>query len=468
MSHRYDARLDELLADATLPPTLLRGLVDRLDRFLEPFVQTLCRSEQRTNARCYVAGLLAPLPHKNAESIAYFHDQDRQALQKFIGQAPWDDAPLLDELVSQVADRLGQPDGVLVFDPSAFAKCGTKSVGVKRQWCGRLGKVENCQVGIYLGYVSHLEHALVDFRLYLPREWATDKARRLEAGVPSEVRFHTRHELALQMLDARGAVLPHAWVAGDDEMGRSSWFRGQLRQRQEQYLLAVPSNTLVRPVVAAAPQAGQGRQRKGPFVRAEVWAAALPSEAWQTLEVRDGEHGPLVVQAVKEAVQAKDQGRRVGPQETLVVLRRQQSDGTWQQDYHLGWAQGEVALAEWARVAKAEYRIEECLKRAKSQAGLGDYQVRTWQGWHHHQTLSLLAGWFLVSQTEVEKKRCPALSVPQVAQMLGRLLQWRLGYDRPARIQRTAQRWLWRKEQARHYHWKRRNRLAPTRLNQRK
>src|SRR5206468_9364057 len=133
------------------------------------------------------------------ESIAYLHDQDRQALQKFIGQLPWDHQPHLTELARQVGAAIGEADGVLVFDPSGFAKKGTASVGVQRQWCGRLGKLENCQVGVFLGYVSCVEHALVDVRLYLPESWATDKQRRQKAGVPTDARFQTRHELALEM-----------------------------------------------------------------------------------------------------------------------------------------------------------------------------------------------------------------------------------------------------------------------------
>ena len=246
MERRFELRLDELLADAELQPGMTRGLMPRLERFLEPFTQCLKVNAQRDNAGYYVAGLLSPVERKNVESIAYLHDQDRQALQKFIGQAPWDHRPLLTELARQVGIELGEPDGVLVFDPSAFPKCGTESVGVQRQWCGRLGKVDNCQVGVYLGYVARQEHALVDMRLFLPETWARDKQRRKKAGVPKEVRFRTRHELALEMLDEKGALLPHAWVAGDDEMGRSTRFRAALRQRHEQYLLAVPSNTLVR------------------------------------------------------------------------------------------------------------------------------------------------------------------------------------------------------------------------------
>src|SRR3954454_16552999 len=189
MERRYQARLDELLDDAEVSPGLLRGLLPRLETFLEPFVRSLCCCEQRTNARHYVSGLLSDLKSKDAESIAYLHDRERQGLQKFIGQAPWDHKPLVTELARQVGQNLGEPGGVLVFDPSAFAKQGKKSVGVQRQWCGRLGKVENCQVGVFLGYASRAGHALVDFRLFLPKEWARDKQRRKEAGVPKQVRF---------------------------------------------------------------------------------------------------------------------------------------------------------------------------------------------------------------------------------------------------------------------------------------
>jgi SRSO17 transposase len=156
------------------------------------------RSEQAQHARHYVAGLVSDLKEKNVECIAYLHDQEREPLQQFIGQSPWDHRPLIGELVRQVAQQLGSPDGVLVFDPSAFAKKGKASVGVQRQWCGRLGKIENCQVGIYLGYVGPHEHALVDVRLYLPKEWTKDRPRCAKAGVPRTVMFQTRHAQALE------------------------------------------------------------------------------------------------------------------------------------------------------------------------------------------------------------------------------------------------------------------------------
>ena len=408
MERRFRTRLDELLNDAEVRPSLLKGMMPRLEAFLQPFVEPLQSPERQTNARQYVQGLLSALESKDAESIAYLFDRERQGLQKFLGQADWNHRSMVTTLVQQVAKELGEDDGVLVFDPSAFAKKGTESVGVQRQWCGRLGKVENCQVGIYLGYVSSREHALVDFRLFLPREWSKAKKRRAKAGVPEEVRFQTRHELMLAMLDEHGSMLPHSWITGDDELGRSSWFRQELRQRHERYLLAVPSNTKVRDLRAPElPPTPGKRSRKAPFQRVASWCAALPEEAWKEIDVRDGEKGPLVVQAVWTLVQARLEGKVSDVPESLVVFREKQGDGTWKHDYLLSNAWVTTPLGEFARVFKAEHRIEECLQRAKSEAGLADYQVRTWEGWHHHQTLALLATWFLTQEARRGKNTDP-------------------------------------------------------------
>lgn len=404
MERRYRVRLRELLDDAVVVPEQLHGMLARLERFVEPFAACLARSKQRTLAQRYVAGLLSQVERKNVESIAYHHDQDRQMLQKFVGQYTWDHRPLVDELVRQVGAALGRTDAVLVLDPSAFPKKGGESVGVQRQWCGRLGKVENCQVGVYLAYVSAEEHALVDTRLYLPKDWARSKRRRAKVGVPAAVKFRTRHELALEMLDEHAAALPHAWVAGDDEMGKIPEFRGQLQTRGERYLLAVPSNTLVRDLEAEPPPyGGHGRAPKSPWMRVDRWCRALPKSGWATIDVRDGEKGPLAVEAVKVRVRAKTSPGD-GYDETLVVIRERQADGTMKHDYYLSNAPPDTPLAEFTRVSKAEHRIEECLQRAKSEAGLADYEVRTWRGWHHHQTLSLVGTWFLTQETRQGKK----------------------------------------------------------------
>lgn len=403
MEPRFKTRLDELRQDARVPAGLATDLPQRLAAFLDPFSSLLCRQEQRDNALAYVRGLLSGLERKNAESIAYLHGQERQALQKFIGQSPWDHDPLTGELARQIGRDLGEDDAVLVFDPSAFPKKGTESVGVQRQWCGRLGKVENCQVGVFLAYVSRKEHALADFRLYLPKEWK--RKRCAQAGVPRGVGFRTRHELALEMLDSRGALLPHGWIAGDDEMGRSSWFRKELRTRGEEYLLDVPSNTLVRDLgEPSPPYSGRGRRPMPPFRRVGHLAAGLPESAWETVEARDGEKGPVTVRTARRMVQAKEEGSPSEDWEMLVVFQEEQSDGSIKHDYLLGHGLLGVPAAEAARVFKARHRIEECLERAKGEAGLGEYQARTWVGWHHHMTLSLLAAWFLTGQTRREKK----------------------------------------------------------------
>ncbi len=152
----------------------------------------------------YLQGLLSHLPRKNAEDIATWVDVERQVLQDFIGTASWDHRPLVTVLVGQVAARFGEPDGIIAFDPSSFPKRGTHSVGVKRQWCGHRGKVDNCQVGVFMGYVSAHDHALLDFRLSLPEEWARDEQRRQECHVPKEVQYHTRQAQCLEMLDLWG------------------------------------------------------------------------------------------------------------------------------------------------------------------------------------------------------------------------------------------------------------------------
>jgi len=193
------------------------------------------------------------------------------------------------------------------------------------------------------------------------------------------------HELALEMLDEHGAVLPHAWVAGDDEKGRPADFRLKLRGWGVRYLLAVPSNIWVRDIEAAPPERpSRGPRPWQPFMRADRWREALPESAWTTVEVRDGEKGPLVVDVVKCRVRARTPTNGTGPEELLLVAREEQGDGTFKHDYYLSNADPGTALAEMARVTRAAHRIEECFRRAKGEAGLADYQVRTWAAWNRH------------------------------------------------------------------------------------
>lgn len=404
----YEVRKEELLGECVVASEVFDRVMPRLEVFMKPFVASLVRREQVEHAHTFVQGLLSNLEHKNTESIAYRFGQDRMPLQWFVGMSDWDDEPLRDELVRQVGEQLGANDGVIVFDPSGFPKKGRESAGVARQWCGRLGKVENCQVGVYMGYVSSREHALVDVRLFLPEEWTRDRKRCEKAGIPKDRRRHrTRHQLCLEMLQRHGSKLPHSWITGDDELGRPFDFRRRLHALKERYLLAVPSNTLIRDLDAPEPPySGHGRRPKRPWERVDAWVALRADDAWTEIEVGDGGKGPLVVEAIRRGVVARGTRRQEGHAEVLVVVRYRDRDqvAVVKTDYYLSNASAETALAEFARVAKAEHRIEECLRRAKSEAGLADYEVRNWKGWHHHQTLSLIATWFLVTETRRGKK----------------------------------------------------------------
>jgi SRSO17 transposase len=400
MHWRYRLRKQQLLDECQVPPEVFRGGIERLAEFARPFAECLARREQKDHARTYLAGLVSDLGHKTAESIAYRHDQQRHGLQHFVGSSTWDHRPLIKELAEQVGRELGTPDGVIAFDPSGFARKGDTSVGVQRQWLGRPGQVDNGQVGVYMAYASHKEHALVDVRLDLPKAWAVDRARRQRCGVPKSARYRTRHELALEMLQETGPLLPHAWVTGDDEMGRSWRFRAELRRLNEPYLLAVPSSTTVRDLDGAGPEwSGRGPHPKRAFEQVRAWSKARPAGAWRRIQVGDGERGPQFVELVATRVVAKTDRGRIGPEELLVVIRSSDEGGATRHDYYLSSAPAETLPGVLARVAVAEHRVEHCLQRGKGEAGLADSQVRTWSGWHHHQALSLIAGWFLVQES---------------------------------------------------------------------
>jgi SRSO17 transposase len=298
------------------------------------------------------------------------------------------------ELRLDVREELADPDGVVVIDPSAFPKKGTEPCGVARQWCGRLGKVDNCQVGVFLAYATQAGYAPLDRRLYLPEEWANDQARREKCHVPADVKFREKWQISLDLLDRSLPGLPHRWIVGDDEFGRPSEFRAALRGREERYVLDAPCNTTVRDLERRRPRrrhAGRGRQREVPFRRADDWASSQPESRWERIEVRSGEKGPLLVGAMMVRVRAKQDGR-IGPEERLVVIR---PVGESRTDYALTNAGPEVPLEEIIHAQRQRHRIEEMFGAGNGEAGLDHYEVRSWVGWHHHMTLSLVALWFL-------------------------------------------------------------------------
>ena len=233
MDRSFEKRRRELEAECELPEDPLASVSDRMEEFMQPFLASYRRREQSSHAMRlrFVQGLCSDLECKNAESIACHFGLERKTILNFLGESAWDDAPLREELAHQVARELGDPEGVIAWDPSTFPKSGKQSVGVSRQWCGHPGKVENCQIGVDLGYVSSKGHALVDRKLFLPREWTNDKKQMKRAGVPkARQRYRSRQELALELLDRWGTKLPHAWVTADDEFGRPAGFRQVLAE----------------------------------------------------------------------------------------------------------------------------------------------------------------------------------------------------------------------------------------------
>jgi SRSO17 transposase len=301
MSLLDDPEAQALLADAEVSAGDVRGCRDHIARFLKRYLPLSYRQEQRGHAAAFVRGLLSGLERKRAEPIAYQADIPRKDLQYFVGCGAWDDEAVMAELRRHVREERADDDGVIVLGPSAFPKTGSHSCGVARQWCGRLGKTENCQLGVSLAYVSAKGHAPLDRRLVLPEEWADDPDRRQECHVPGDVTYRTTWEIAHDLLGRSGPGVPHGWVVGDDEFGRASEFRAARRTDRERYVPAVPCDTTVRDLDGRRPPRKKGKKgpkRKAPFVRVDTWARELPADRWTRLTVRDGAEGPPEVEAV--------------------------------------------------------------------------------------------------------------------------------------------------------------------------
>ena len=393
MSLLEHPKAQALLAEAELTVASVQSCDERLTQFIQRYLRLFSRKEQHGHALVVVQGRLSNLERKTSEPIAYQAGLERKPVQNFVGAGAWDDEAIMAELRRHVREELADSDAVLVLDPSSFPKKGTESCGVDRQWCGRLGKLENCQVGVFWGYASAKGRALVDRRLYLTKDYAEDRRRRKKCHVPKEVVFQEKWRIGLERLQLIGAELPHGWIAADDEFGRVAEFRAALRQRRERYVLDIPSNTLVR-VVGERDADG----RKARFVRVDVWAAQQPAARWQKLRVRAGTKGELVVRALTVRVQTKDEGGTVGAAEQLVVIRNVAGEPqTW---YALSNAR-HASLTTLVAVKGSRHTIEELYQDGKGEVGLGQYEVRSWVGWHHHMTLGILALFFL----ELEKHR---------------------------------------------------------------
>ena len=413
MLRRQDVPAERWLDRCHTQPQDLEECLDRLKEFIWPYAGCMDRSEQRDHCEDFVRGLLSDLGRKSTEPIAERAGKHRRLLQRFIGESTWDHVPLLNKLCWHVADQIGSPDAVLAIDPTTMIKKGKASVGVARQWCGRLGHVENCQLGVFMGYISEKGRTLVDARLFLPEEWASDPQRRASCHIPKAVKYKPTSELALEMLRERRLELPHAWVTLDAEFGRSQKFRASLRQMGERYIVATEPRHRVR---EAEFPANANRRRTAPMTSARRLIEALPDREWTRVKIRDGAKGPIVVWAARARVQASLRQKIDPAVEWLLVIRTDGEAPDYR--YYLSNAGTDVSVEALVEAAAARWQIEDCFERAKGRVGLHHCEARSWEGWHHHVTLAMLAMWFLVLEQRRIGSRTPAITLQQSAEAI--------------------------------------------------
>src|SRR5215218_5817676 len=345
------------------------GLEALADRLAPRFV----RAEPRRRALAYLRGLLAPLERKNGWQLAEAAgDPTPDGVQDFLSRMHWDADAVRDDLRAYVVEHLGDPNAVLVLDETGFLKKGDKSAGVQRQYSGTAGRVENCQVGVFLGYAGRHGRALIDRALYLPERWIGDPARCAAAGIPTGLALITKPQLGLAMLDrALEAGVPFAWLTGDSVYGADHRIRRRLEARQRGYVLAVTSG-----------------QRLG-FGPVEAWLAKVTPQGWRRLSAGDGAKGPRLYDWAYLPYRGAAPGWQMG-----LLIRRSPAKPD-DLAYYLTHAPEQTTLARLVRVAGTRWAIESCFEAAKGEVGLDHYEVRSWTGWHRHITLAMLAHAYL-------------------------------------------------------------------------
>jgi SRSO17 transposase len=376
--------------------------------FHQTFAPLFGRKESQQRGEQYLRGLLVQqTDRRNAENVAEAIDgATPRALQRFLSESAWPTAPVISALQAYLAPRLASPAGVFVLDETGFPKQGRHSVGVARQYAGTLGKVGNCQLGVFLAYVSPRGRALIDHRLYLPHAWTDDPDRCRAAGVPATVTYQSKADLGLAMLRQAQVTgqLPGGWVTADADYGKTPSLRDALGADGWCYVLEVPSITPIferRAATEVPSWSGRGRRPTQPrLVTAEpgsvtvaALAASVAVDDWQVLTVAEGSQGPRVYQCVARRVWEARAGL---PGDERWLLVRRHLDGS-DAAYFLSNAPTDTPLLTLAQVATARWPIETEFQTEKGETGLDEYEVRGWRGWQHHVTLSLLAGAFLLT-----------------------------------------------------------------------
>src|SRR4029453_15020889 len=390
----------------------LETMAEELVSYHAQFHDLFQRREQREWSAFYLRGQLADLERKTVEPMVLaLHGPDLAAVragQQFLGEGAWADAPILVRHQRLVAESLGEPDGVVIFDGSGFPKQGTHSVGVAPQYCGALGKIANCQQGVFAAYASRRGYTFLDRRLYMPEEWFDDAHAPLRQryGVPAALQFQTEPQLALEML--RGLVereaVPFWWVVAAEHYGMIPAFLDGVAARGKWYLAEVPASTKVwegEPKIEPAGRGPMGRPRKYARVAAgapkaqEVrqLAAWLPARAWRRFTIKEGSKGPIEADFAFVRVTRSRRGR---PGLAGWLMLRRSLDGAKEVKYFLSNAPASCPHVALVRVSGLRWPVETALEEAKGELGMDHYETRTWRGWHHHMTQTLLAHHFLV------------------------------------------------------------------------
>jgi SRSO17 transposase len=376
---------------------VLRSWIAGLDDLFARVAGRFGRVEPRRQARLYLMGLLAPVERKNGWQLAEAAgDATPDRMQRLLNNARWDPRAVREDLRGYVSEHLGDPAGVLIVDETGFIKKGARSAGVQRQYSGTAGRVENCQLGVFLAYAAPRGRALIDAELYLPRSWTQDRARCAQAAVPADAGFATKPALAQAMLvRALDAGIPARWVTADEAYGQDHKFRAFCEQRRIGYVVAVPRSQ------STGPGTGYGNTGS----RADVLAASAPEQAWKRLSAGDGAKGPRL----HDWALATLPGEPGEGFERWLLIRRSITEPA-ELAYYLCSGPAGTTIDQLVRVAGSRWAIEECFQTAKNETGLDQYQVRRYDSWHRHITLAMLAAAYLAVTAAASPKARPAWS----------------------------------------------------------
>ena len=419
----------------------VRAAARRVAQWHERFAPLFGRREAREHSQVYVKGLLSDQQRKSIEPIALRFARRRNgmaatqnevvALQEFITDSPWEVSRVFVEIQAVFAEELMPTAGawsigtVGVVDESGFVKAGTESVGVARQWCGRLGNAANCQVGVFLTGVTPGGTALLDAQLFLTEEWIADKARRKKTHVPREVKFQSKPQIAAEMIRRALAVgkVRFDWITADELYGSSGEFLDAMEAMKQRYAVEVKRNTAVwRVDPATLPGAYPGPKRRRklggyryPQVQSvQTVAASLPGEAWHPLVLREGAKGPLVHEFAAARVWAMRHGK---PGPAIWLLLRRTTEKT-DLKYYVSNASPDTPWQEIALAAAARWRVEEVFEDGKMHLGMADYEARSWNSWHHHMSLVALAHLYVTLTKREVKRDVPELTLDMALRVL--------------------------------------------------